>query len=131
MIAAAVYDILSNNSALVALLGNVDKIQPVVVDQEKEYPFLVYRLIIEPEDVKNGTTSPIDKDTLELSIYTKDYMQGQEISEAARLALDHVEGVYATENIRVIFNRAIDLFDEDAQAYAVDHDYSIRHNKAG
>lgn len=79
----AVYSLLKE-----ALGDRVTKIYPVVSDENAEMPFVVYRRTgIRSENVKGSTA--FDSSTLEVSVFSKDYGQGVELTERIRAALEH------------------------------------------
>ena len=127
MISKAVYNILSTNAGVTALLGT--KIYPVKTPQAVQAPFAVYLCTTEPVDTKDGVVTQEVVDC-QITIFSGGYESAQSIKAAIRTALDRVSGTYKSNKIQtIIFVDDRDGLDEKSELFKVDMLFSIRLNK--
>lgn len=132
----AVLNILKNNSALMTLLGNSDKVRMAIASQGQKPPYVA----IDVEDVEPTNTfdAPSDLDFVRLMIssvssrpYTNTEGVGaKEVSEAVRNALDYVAaGTYGGEQItRCTYERGSGPFEDriaNGVRITVDDEYLV------
>lgn len=96
MIEAAIYSLLSGNTALAALVGtDADgdvKICPVIEKQGVTAPYIVFQISTVPRYFKNGVEA--NESTVIVYCYAKGYLACANIAAAARTALELKTGSY-------------------------------------
>lgn len=120
-----IYNILSNNAALAALVGT--KIYPSETPQAIAMPVVLYSIEnIEPLTSKDGV-SKLDVYSIDISCFSNKYDEMIDIYQAIRTALDRYKGTNSTIKIDQInfknFNRD---FIESAQVHQGSSTYEIR-----
>ena len=128
----AVYNVLSNNSALTAVVGS--NINPLRIVQGVAYPGITIRVsAVTPHPSKSGH-SKTDWATVELNIYATTYTQAVQISDLARTAMEVAtpgtfNQVYVWE---IEYNGESHMSDDNAEEYGVFNiiqDYSVSYNR--
>ena len=93
-IGLAIYDILSNDSNVSALVST--RIYPNVAKQSSAFPFIVYQTTsTDPTDTKDGV-SPLDVISFEVLCFSETYTQAVDLAEKVRNALDRNTGTHNT-----------------------------------
>lgn len=120
-----IYNILSNNSAVAALVGT--KIYPSETPQAIAMPVILYSIEnIEPKTSKDGV-SKLDIYSVDISCFSNKYDNMIDIYQAIRTALDRYKGTNSSIKIDQInfksFNRD---FIESAQVHQGSSTYEIR-----
>jgi hypothetical protein len=128
----AVYNVLSNNSALTAVVGS--NINPLRIVQGVAYPGITIRVsAVTPHPSKSGH-SKTDWATVELNIYATTYTQAVQISDLARTAMEVAtpgtfNQVYVWE---IEYGGESHMSEDNAEEYGVYNiiqDYSVSYNR--
>lgn len=127
MVSQAVYNLLTANSALTALVST--RIYPVRTPQTVAAPFLIYMLSDEPIDTKDGVATQ-ELYELQLTAFASGYETIQSIRTAIKSALDRKYGSVVSNKIdTIVYNDSRDGYDDNAKLYKVDLSFDIRVNK--
>lgn len=127
IIGKAIYDILSNDTDVAALVG--DRIYPNIVDQSKVgLAAVIYKVDnTEPTNTKDG---PSTLDVIRVYVWAlaEGYDECHELSEKVRVALDRTSGTFAGVVVDSIMfdSRDDDDYDADLNKHFVSNVYSIR-----
>lgn len=128
----AVYNVLSNNSALTAVVGS--NINPLRITQGVAYPAVTMRVsTVTPHPSKSGQ-SKTDWATVEVSSYATTYPQAVQVADLVRAAMEVAtpgtfNGVYTWE---IVYNGESHLSDDNTEEYGVYQiiqDYTISYNR--
>ena len=128
----AVYNVLSNNSALTAVVGT--NINPLRITQGVAYPGVTIRVTtVTPHPSKSGP-SKTDWATLEIISYGTNYPQAVQIADLVRAAMEistpsTFNGVYTWEIVYDGETHAIDDNTEEYGVYQIVQDYTISYNR--
>ena len=127
-IGKAIYNILTNNSNVFAIVGN--RIFPNVAPQTTQFPFIIYNVVkADPSNTKDGV-STLDVISCMISCYSETYSDCTDLSKKVRISLDRLSGTYASEKIQSIeFTDYNDIFDDtsgDSGIYRKALDFNIR-----
>jgi hypothetical protein len=126
MISTAIYEILTTNAGVSALLG--DKIYPIRTPQTIGEPFLIYMVDERPENTKDKNN--LDIIDLDISIFSSQFDNMEAINAATRTALDFYSGTLSGSNIDAIyFEDSRQGFDDNANLFRTDVGYKIRLKK--
>ena len=111
MIGKAIYDILSNNAEVTALVGT--KIYPVVLPMGVDFPAVVYRVVdTDPTEVKQSLVQESYK--VEVLVAEQTYDAAVNLGERIKTALNRVSGTFAGIKIqRCNYTSKSDGFDKD------------------
>lgn len=129
----AVYNVLSNNAALVAVVGS--NINPLRITQGVAYPGVTMRVSsVTPHPSKSGH-SKTDWATVEISAFATTYPQAVQVADLIRSAMEVAtpatfNGVYTWE---IVYNGESHLSDDNTEEYGVYQilqDYTISYNRA-
>lgn len=129
----AVYNVLSNNAALVAVVGS--NINPLRITQGVAYPGVTMRVsTVTPHPSKSGH-SKTDWATVEISAFATTYPQAVQVADLIRSAMEIAtpgtfNGVYTWE---IVYNGESHLSDDNTEEYGVYQilqDYTISYNRA-
>lgn len=127
MVSQAVYNLLTANAALTALVGA--RIYPLRTPQAVQAPFLIYYLEDEPIDTKDGIATQ-ELYTLQITAFATGYETIQSIRAAIKTALDRKYGTVVSNKIdTIVYNDSRDGYDDNAKLYKVDLSFDIRVNK--
>lgn len=101
MVGAAIYDILSNDAGVGALIST--RIYPDIAPQNVAYPFAIYTIDqADPSDTKDGA-APIYLMSFSIQIYSESYDTTNAIANAIRSALGaKTAGTYGGLSIQSI-----------------------------
>ena len=127
MISDAIRAIISNDATLSALLttGSILKFFPVRTPQAQQLPFAIYRISSDaPSDTKQGA-SILDELALDISVFAGTYDVLTTIGAAFRTALDRYNAA-ATSIDKIIFENAVEGYDEAALCYNKEFTFRIR-----
>jgi len=125
-LAEAIYTILSTNAGLIAVVP-VGQIAPVNLPQTIANPCVIYSFANTlPENDKDGST--IQDVQLEVDIFSSTYLQGWEVHELVKTALNRTTGTYTGFKIdNILFAGANDMGkDEKKNTYHVATGYHTR-----
>lgn len=128
MVGKAIYDILSNDTDVAAVVN--DRIYPNIVGQTKTLPFISYQKISTlPANTKTGE-SLSEMYRVQVSSFAKEHDAAVELAKKVRNALDQVTGNYYPTGYAIkvtdsFFDGEIDLYDSAAVAFEVAQDYMI------
>lgn len=128
----AIYNVLSNNAALTAVVGT--NINPLRIVQGVPYPGITIRVTaVTPHPSKSGH-SKTDWANVEVSIYAKTYTQCVEIADLTRTALEIetpaiLNFIYTWEIEYVSESHLTDDNSEEYGIYQIIQDYSISYNR--
>ena len=128
----AIYNVLSNNSALTAVVGT--NINPLRIVQGVPYPGITIRVTaVTPHPSKSGH-SKTDWANVEVNIYAKTYTQCVQIADLTRTALEVAtpgtfNGVYTWEIEYMSESHLTDDNSEEYGVYQIIQDYSISYNR--
>ncbi len=119
---SGINEILSENSALIALIGE-DKIYPMVVPQGVEPPFLATSLARSGTFEVKGQTSDLDFPVLNVNVHADSYDSLESVASAVKTALNNIN---ATTDAGYVFSRIFfineadrpDLYTMDRPLYA-------------
>lgn len=116
MIGKAIYNLLSTNAGVSAIVGN--KIFPVVIEQEKQPPAITYRLSGKSPNETKTAVSSLDRPQVEITAVSVKYEQLDDMAEKIRLAIDGKKGVFGGVNItNSYYIDEEDDYDQEARAY--------------
>ena len=126
----AVYNILTNDSALANIVGA--KIYPELAQQDQATPYVVYTVAIsEPSGTKQASSS-LDEQSVTVYGVSPNYSECMDIGIAVRAALDRNGGAFAGVQVQTIdFDRADVTWDQGAKAYVIEHIYTMRILRVG
>lgn len=126
----AVYEILTTNTQLTALVGT--RVYPEMAPEEAQKPYLVYSILsIDPTDTKQAS-STVDVSQLETYAVSEDYTKVMDVSEAARAALDRNSGTFSNIAIQSVQYQSSDTEYNPAQrVYIAQQLYSVRQLRTG
>ena len=126
----AVYNILTNDSALALIVG--DKIYPEIAQQDQATPYVVYTVAIgDPSGTKEAASS-LDEQTVTVYGVSPNYSQCMDIGIAVRSALDRNGGPFAGVQVQSIdFERADVSWDDGHKSYIIEHVYTMRILRVG
>jgi hypothetical protein len=128
----AIYNVLSNNSALTAVVGT--NINPLRIVQGVPYPGITIRVTaVTPHPSKSGH-SKTDWANVEVNIYATTYTQCVQIADLTRTALEVTtpgtfNGVYTWEIEYMSESHLTDDNSEEYGVYQIIQDYSISYNR--
>lgn len=128
----AIYNVLSNNAALTAVVGT--NINPLRIVQGVPYPGITIRVTaVTPHPSKSGH-SKTDWANVEVSIYAKTYTQCVDIADLTRTALEIetpaiLNFIYTWEIEYVSESHLTDDNSEEYGIYQIIQDYSISYNR--
>jgi len=128
----AIYNVLSNNSALTAVVGT--NINPLRIVQGVPYPGITIRVTaVTPHPSKSGH-SKTDWANVEVNIYATTYTQCVQIADLTRTALEVAtpatfNGVYTWEIEYMSESHLTDDNSEEYGIYQIIQDYSISYNR--
>jgi hypothetical protein len=128
----AVYNVLSNNAALTAVVGT--NINPMRITQGVAYPGITIRVSsVTPHPSKSGN-SKTDWAVVEINIYAKTYTQAVNIADLTRAAME----ITTPATFNNVYTWEIDymgeshLADDNSDEYGIFQiiqDYSISYNR--
>lgn len=122
----AVYNILSNDAAVTAIVGT--RIYPVVARQQDQEPYVVYSVVNDiPHDTKTGV-SRVDFVRVQFNMVAADYSQLEDLSAAIRSALDRaaMQSYAGVELAGVKFLSENDGFSDAPELRLKIADYQLR-----
>lgn len=116
MIGKSIYKLLSSNVFINGYVGT--KIYPVMAQQGKEDPMIVYGIsATRPEETKLGASKE-DWVQVEVLVYDKDYDRLHDISKEVRLSLDFKKGnIEGNEISNIVFDNYNDSYENERQSY--------------
>lgn len=137
MIGNILYTILSNDSAINAIIG--DRIYPQIIPQGKQLPAISYKVLaINSVDTKDDFTG-IEKFRIQIDLYSDSYDQLMKMDGTVRAALNTAEGLrmitdYDDSSIEVDMGVSRhedtqDVFFDEANTHGRSTEYSIIINK--
>ena len=121
----AIYDILSTDTAIAAIVGT--HIFPELAPPDIDAPYIVYSVVSNsPSDTKN-TNGDIDVASIEVYSFQDTYNKAVDLGVNVRRALDRKTGTYKTIEIQSTnyVNEQMDV-NEARKLWAAIQDYSIR-----
>ncbi|MGR3220735.1 MAG: DUF3168 domain-containing protein [Candidatus Anammoxibacter sp.] len=120
----AIYDILSNDSDVLAIVGN--RIFPIMIPQGVKKECITYQRVDSiPSNDKSGT-SRLDVIKMDVDFWGSTFSTLKDLKEKARTALDGFNGVNSGFTLSIIFESERDLFDDDVDRFHINQTYSIR-----
>ena len=128
----AVYNILSNNSALTAVVST--RINPLRIPQGSSFPAISYQLIsVIPNPSKSGA-SKSDFARVQINSFGTTYQSAVQVADLVRLAMEKT--LPATFNSVVVqsceFDSEVHMTDDNADyagVYHIAQDYIINYNR--
>lgn len=128
----AVYNILSNNSALTAVVST--RINPLRIPQGSSFPAISYQLIsVIPNPSKSGA-SKSDFARVQINSFGTTYQSAVQVADLVRLAMEKT--LPATFNSVVVqsceFDSEVHMTDDNADyagIYHIAQDYIINYNR--
>lgn len=107
----AIYNILTNDSAVSAIVGT--RVFPQKVEFDERMPAITYFVVgTTPNNTKNGV-STYDYVTAQITGFGTNYAEAQDLADKIRTALDYVSGTYAGVVIdKIFFQTSQDLYDD-------------------
>ena len=129
MVGAAIYDILSNDAGVGALIST--RIYPDIAPQNVAYPFAIYTIDqADPSDTKDGA-APIYLLSFVVQIYSESYDMTNAIANAIRSALGaKTAGTYgglSLQSIRFAGQQSTSM-NVDRHIYIIEQTYNARFN---
>ena len=121
----AIYDILSTDTAIAAIVGT--HIFPELAPPDIDAPYIVYSVVSNsPSDTKN-TNGDIDVASIEVYSFQTTYNLAVDLGVSVRAALDRKTGTFNTIEIQSTnyVNEQMDV-NEARKLWAAIQDYSIR-----
>jgi hypothetical protein len=126
----AVYNILTNDSALALIVGA--KIYPEIAQQDQAAPYVTYTVDISDPSPTKDASSSLDEQTVTVYGVSENYAQCMDIGIAVRAALDRNGGAFAGVQVQSIdFNRADVDYNYNHNAYVIEHAYTMRVLRVG
>lgn len=127
MITRAIYTLLTTNTTLTGLVST--NIFPLKTPQATAAPFIVYAVMTEPVDTKDGVATQEMHD-VQITAFSKGYENLQSIKDAVKSALDRKTGTISSEKIQtVVFVDDREDYDQNLALYKCDMLFTIRRNK--
>ena len=126
----ALYEILRTDAQLVALLGG-EKIYPIHVPQEENYPYVSYSKLQQTPNETKTSTSIIDVLRIQVDVFAEDYGTMEVIDERVRFLLDYFRGLVNTVAIDCIHMINSVEIPEAEVIFHTATDYQIRINRDG
>lgn len=128
----AIYNILSNNSALTAVVST--RINPLRIPQGSSFPAISYQLIsVIPNPSKSGA-SKSDFARVQINSFGTTYQSAVQVADLVRLAMEKT--LPATFNSVVVqsceFDSEVHMTDDNADyagVYHIAQDYIINYNR--
>jgi hypothetical protein len=135
----AIYNILSNDSAVASLVdtsGTDIRIFPArykVSEGNTTLPFIVYQVVSDiPNMTKNGV-STYDYVSVQITLVSSKYKDLMTLSKNVRTALDYVSGTYDGVVVdKIFFENSVESFDNTSGTnglYQIAHDYRFNINR--
>lgn len=126
MVSRAVYNLLSTNSTLTALVST--RIYPVRTPQAVTAPFLVYAISSEPVDTKDGIATQ-ELHEIQVTAFALTYESAQSIKAAVKSALDRKNGTIQSNKVQtIIFVDERDGYEDAPKLFKVDLLFEMRRN---
>lgn len=126
----AVYNILTNDSALANIVGT--KIYPELAQQDQATPYVVYTVAISDPSGTKQASSSLDEQTVTVYGVSPNYSECMDIGIAVRAALDRNGGAFAGVQVQTIdFDRADVSWEDGHKSYVIEHVYTMRILRVG
>jgi len=128
----AVYNILSNNSALTAVVGS--RINPLRLPQGSAFPAITLHVISNVPHMSKSGPSKTDFARVQVDIYGTTYQSVYQTAELVRTALQiATPGTFNAVTVQVIeYDGEIEMVEDQAGfagVYHVSQDYIINYNR--
>lgn len=125
----AIYNILSNDAPVAALLTESGKVKvfPVLMPERYSYPVAVYSVVSNtPHGTKTGV-SRFDQVRVQIDCYGRVYEDTGELAQAVRAALDRkAPGTYGGITVKGISYVSTNMaLEEDDNVFRISEDYQI------
>lgn len=122
---AAIYSLLSGNTAITNIVGN--KIYPDTIPQGTENPCITFsEIAVMPNNTKTST-SKLDVCTMTINNYHNSQMLAKQLGAIIRNVLDGYKGIVANSNIQsIVFNTSASYYDYEAECYRCYSEYYVR-----
>ena len=128
MIGDAIYSILYNDATVQSYVSN--KIYPLIATQGTVEPFITYQIISIVSRKNKDRDVKLDIVRIQINVFSKDYEELNNITDAVRSALEYFSGTVEGEEIEIIiFEDQNDLFVENSEVYHIEQDYFLRIKK--
>lgn len=123
----AIYDILTTDAPVSAITTQVS---PNKIPQGKGFPVISYqRISNSPDDTKDGVAG-LDTITVDVDVWHNDYINGKDLADKVRTALDRKSGTFSGRVIQSIrFMTGRELFDDNLEIHHFNQEYSIRYER--
>lgn len=124
MVGKVIYDILSNDADVIAIVGT--KIYPMRAGQKQDIPFLVLDTVSqEPTQSKTGA-SLLDIYRLQVSGFHYKYGILVDLMEKVRTALDQQSGTIGTTVVSdIVYEARNNLFDDNGDINGIALDFMV------
>lgn len=128
----AVYNILSNNSALTAVVGS--RINPLRLPQGSAFPAITIHLISNVPHMSKSGPSKTDFARVQVDVYGTTYQSAYQTAELVRTALQvTTPGTFNAVTVQVIeYDGEIEMVEDQAGfagVYHVSQDYIVNYNR--
>lgn len=126
MIGKVIFNLLSNNAALTAIVPAA-KITPFKRLQKESLPAITYEVVDHlPQLTKDGV-SKLDSIRISINVWTNTYIQASDLAKKIRTILDRYAGVNSGLNVdKIIFESIAELYEDDGEVYHHVVDFKIR-----
>ncbi len=134
MIGKAVYNQLSNNATIVAVVG--ERIYPLSIPQGESLPAIVYQVISEEHDNHVDGSGGLAHATVQISCYATSYAAARNLAETIRVAITGDRGTYASIEVTgCLLESDLDIYHPPADAsdvgvYQIANSYSYWYREA-
>ena len=124
MIGKVIYNILSNDADVIAIVGT--KIYPMMAGQEQDLPFITYDVLSDiPSQSKTGA-SLLDQYRVQVSAFGYVYATLMDLHEKIRTALDQQSGTVGTTVVSdIVFDGRNNLYDQQGNINGVALDFMV------
>lgn len=123
----AIQKILTDDVDVNAITTNIS---PSTIPQGAEFPAVTFQRISNaPEDTKDGV-STLDVIRIDVDIWDDEYLEGRDLADKVRIALDRTSGTFEGRDIDSIrFETDRELFDDNLEIYHFNQEYSVRYKR--
>ena len=128
IVGKAIYNLLSNDAAVSAIVGT--KIYPELAAADVKAPYIVYSVVSNSPSQRKEDGDGIDLANVEIYSFEDSYTDAVDLGVAVRDALDRVGGTYSGVKVQSISytNEQMDV-NEKRTLWAAIQDYQVRIKK--
>jgi hypothetical protein len=125
----AIYNILTNTSAVTSYVGN--KISPLKANNLAEFPYVIYEQVSLVPSIDKDGPSKLDIIRVQINILDTDYDRLSNVADAIRTALERkISGAYGGVNVQsIVFDNEGEMYNDNVDLdgiYGWQQDYILR-----